>query len=102
MPPGHAKLRYREDNVTEPSRVLLAAVVGAVVGAAVGWIYTTASGQRFREEAEPRLDHLRTELTRLRRTVRKASAVASESWDSINELVGDKPRPAWGGTLPQH
>jgi len=41
----------------------------------------------------------RMELTRLRRTVQKATAAANESWDSINELVGERPRPAWGGTL---
>lgn len=88
--------------MNEQSRVLLATLVGAAVGAAVGWIYATDSGRRFREEAEPRLDQFRTELNRLRRTVRKATDVATESWDSINELVGERPRPAWGGTLPQH
>lgn len=86
----------------ERSRVLMSALIGAAAGAFIGWMFSTESGRRFREEAEPRLDQFRTELTRLRRTVQKATAVAGESWESINELVSERPRP-WGtGSLPPH
>lgn len=86
--------------MNEQSRVLLSALIGAAAGATLGWMYTTESGRRFRLEAEPRLDQFRNELVRLRRTVRKASAVASESWDSINELVGERSGAGFGSGLP--
>lgn len=87
--------------MNESSRVMLAALIGAAAGATLGWMYSTESGRRFRMDAEPRLDSFRTELMRLRRTVQKATSVASEGWDSINELVGERPRAGWGSSLPQ-
>ncbi len=87
--------------MNEQSRVMLAALIGAAAGATLGWMYSTESGRRFRIEAEPRLDAVRTELIRLRRTVHKATEVASEGWDSITELAGERPRAGWGSSLPQ-
>jgi gas vesicle protein len=77
--------------MSEQSRVLGATLAGAAIGGLVGYLYFTASGRRVREDLEPRLDEFAQEIRRLRGTLAKAQAVASEGWRSLNELIGDRP-----------
>ena len=70
------------------SRVLIATVLGAVIGGVWGWLYMTESGRRVRDQIEPRIDDFMTELTRMRGTVEKARAAANESWRSLSEMAG--------------
>jgi len=79
--------------MNDQSRVLVATLAGAAIGAAVGYLYLTAGGRRLRDELEPRLDEVGREIRRLRRTVTKAQEVASEGWRSLNELIGERERP---------
>jgi hypothetical protein len=77
--------------VDERSRVLMATVLGAVVGGAWGWLYMTESGRRVRDQIEPRLDDFVNELTRVRGTVEKARSAADQGWRSLNEMAGSAP-----------
>ena len=72
----------------ERSRVLMATVLGAVVGGVWGWLYMTESGRRVRDQIEPKLDDFMNELTRMRGTVDKARTAANEGWRSLNEVAG--------------
>ena len=76
----------------ERSRVVMAAVFGAVVGGLWGWLYMTESGRRLRDQIEPKLDDFMTELTRMRGTVEKARTAANEGWRSLNEVAGAPTR----------
>jgi gas vesicle protein len=76
--------------MNDPSRVLVASLAGAVVGAVVGFLYFTDGGRRLRDELEPRLDDVAKEIRRLRSTVTKAQAVANEGRRSLNELIGER------------
>ncbi len=78
--------------MNDQSRVVVASLAGAVVGAVVGFLYFTDGGRRLRDELEPRLDEVGQEIRKLRSTVTKAQAVASEGWRSLNELIGDRPQ----------
>lgn len=78
--------------MNERSRVFAASLVGAALGGLVGYLYFTASGRRMREQLEPRLDDFAHEIRRLRATVNKAQAVATEGWRSLNELIGERPQ----------
>ena len=78
----------RRLSVDERTQVLLTALVGALVGAAAGYLYFTEGGRRLRSQLEPRIDAAAKEVGRLRETVTKAQAVASEGWRSINEIRG--------------
>lgn len=80
------------------SRVLLAAVVGAAVGAAWGYLYLTAAGVRLRAQMEPKLDDFMVELRRMRGTIEKARAAADEGWRSLGDLTGSQGRGGarWG------
>lgn len=72
----------------ERSRVLVATCVGAVAGGVWGWLYMTENGRRIRDQIEPKLDDLVNEIGRVRGTVEKARAAASEGMRSLNEVTG--------------
>ena len=76
----------------ERSRVLMATVLGAVVGAVGGWLYMTDNGRRVRDQIEPKLDDFVNELTRMRGTVEKARSAANEGWRSLNDMAGGQSR----------
>ena len=72
----------------ERSRVLMATMMGAVVGGVWGWLYMTENGRRVRNQIEPKLDDFLNELTRVRGTVEKARTAANEGWRSLNDMAG--------------
>lgn len=72
----------------ERSRVLVATCVGAVAGGVWGWLYMTDNGRRIRDQIEPKLDDLVNEIGRVRGTVEKARAAASEGMRSLNDVTG--------------
>jgi hypothetical protein len=75
--------------VDERSRVLAAAVLGAVAGGVWGWLYMTENGRRVRDQIEPKLDDFMNEMGRLRGTVEKARTAATEGLRSLNEVTGN-------------
>jgi hypothetical protein len=74
--------------VDDRSRVLMATLMGAVIGGVWGWLYLTEGGRRVRDQIEPRLDDFMKELARVRGTVEKARTAADEGWRSLNEIAG--------------
>jgi hypothetical protein len=74
--------------VDERSRVLLATLMGAVLGGVWGWLYLTEGGRRIRDQIEPKLDDFISEVTRVRGTVDKARTAANEGWRSLSEMTG--------------
>lgn len=73
--------------MAERERVLLAALAGAAIGAAAGFLMLTSRGKIVREQFEPRLDEFLRNLERLKSSVHKARNVAEESWRSIQEIL---------------
>jgi hypothetical protein len=84
----HGTRVNKEADVDERSRVLMATVMGAVIGGVWGWLYLTESGRRMRDQIEPKLDDFINEIGRVRGTVEKARTAANEGWRSLNELTG--------------
>jgi len=80
--------------VNERSRVLMATLLGAVIGGVWGWLYMTENGRRVRDSIEPKLDDFIGELTRVRGTVEKARTAANEGWRSLHEMTGG-PQGRW-------
>jgi hypothetical protein len=78
--------------VDERSRILMAALLGAVAGGMFGWLYMTENGRRVREQIEPKLDDFMNELARVRGTVEKARTAANEGWRSLNDVAGGQTR----------
>ena len=82
----------KEADVDERSKVLMATLIGAVVGGVYGWLYMTEHGRRVRDQIEPKLDDFMSELTRMRGTVEKARTAANEGWRSLNEVTGGQSK----------
>jgi len=78
--------------VDERSKVLTAAMLGAVAGGLYGWLYMTEKGRHVRNQIQPKLDDFVKELTKVRGTVEKARSAASEGWRSLNEVTGGQTR----------
>ena len=83
--------------MNEQSKVVVTTIAGAAIGALVGYLYLTTGGRRLRDQLEPRIDDFSHEIRKLRATVTKAQAVASEGWRSLNELIGDRGQRRQGG-----
>lgn len=81
--------------VDERSQVAVASLVGAGVGALLGYLYLTDSGRRVRDQIEPWFDDLIGEIRRWRNAVEKAREASNEAWRSLDELTGETvPRSA--------
>jgi len=78
--------------MSDQARIVAATLAGAAIGGLIGYLYLTPGGRRMRDQFEPRLDDFVQEIRKLRATVTKAQAVASEGWRSLNELIGEQPR----------
>lgn len=78
-----------EANVRDNSRALAATLVGAVVGAAAGYLFFTEHGRWLRRQFDPALDDFQRELGHFRGTVNKAAGVASDGWRLLNEALGE-------------
>ena len=73
-------------------------VVGAGIGLALGYLYLTEEGKRFRDRLGPWLDQSIDEIRRLRETAVKARRAWDEGRDSLNVVrhLGAGPQgDAW-------
>jgi hypothetical protein len=73
--------------VDDRSRVLLSAVLGALVGGVAGYLYLTEDGRGLRIRLEPGLDDVAKEMRRLRQAVDKARVAAEEGWRTLEEVT---------------
>lgn len=72
--------------MNEQSRVMASAIVGALVGAAVGYLFFTERGRVMRDRMEPSMDELRREFGRFQRTLEKVGEMASEGLRVVQEF----------------
>jgi len=79
--------------VTEKARACAASMVGAVIGAAAGYLFFTERGRALRRQLETTLETLAPELGHFGGTVNRTAGVASEGWKLLNEALGDRARP---------
>jgi gas vesicle protein len=63
------------------------ALVGALVGAATGYLFFTQRGQQMRDRIEPAIDNLTREFARFQKTIEKVSDIANEGLRVMNEIT---------------
>ena len=63
-----------------------------MVGGALGFLYLTEQGRKFRLEIEPRIDDFLKDINRMQGTVHKAREAAGESWASLQQIANDVSR----------
>ncbi len=71
----------------ERTQVLIATLLGAVVGGVVGTLYFTERGRDVRDQLEPLLDNIIAELQRTQQTVDKAREVTTEGRRTLDDLL---------------
>ena len=64
--------------MSEQSRVMASAVVGALIGAAAGYLFFTERGRTLRDRLEPAMDDFRHEFGRFQRTFEQVGEMAFE------------------------
>ena len=72
--------------MSEHSRVTTAAVVGAICGAAVGYLFFTDQGRGIRDRLEPAIEDLRREFTKFQATIEKVGALANDGMRVMEEF----------------
>jgi gas vesicle protein len=88
-----------EEERVDNSRAIAATIIGAVLGAAAGYLFFTEQGRRVRRQIEPTLDDIARELISFRATMQKAAGVANEGWKLLNDVLNESsPRPHYPGT----
>jgi hypothetical protein len=65
--------------VSDRASVVLGALAGAIVGGCVGYLWFTPEGRRLREDLEPQLAGLATEIERARAMLQDARGDADPS-----------------------
>jgi len=79
----------QEAGVSDDSRAIAAAILGAIGGAFVGYLLFTDRGRALRRELETAIDGTTAEFNSLRSSVQKTADLASEAWKLLNDTVGD-------------
>jgi hypothetical protein len=75
---------------------MVSAIAGALVGAAVGYLFFTGHGRGLRERMEPAVDDLRREFSRFQRTLMKVGDMASEGMRVVDEFQQARNRTQFG------
>ena len=71
----------------DDSRVMVAgAMVGALIGAAAGYLFFTEAGKRARDRIEPAVDDLRREFARFEKTIEKVGQMANDGLRVVSEF----------------
>lgn len=82
--------------MSEQSRVMASAIAGALIGAAVGFLFFTDRGRGYRERLEPAMDDLRKEFDKFQRTMEKVGEMATEGvrlMENFNNGRGESKIP---------
>ena len=72
--------------MSEQSRVMAGAMVGALVGAAASYLFFTDRGQLLRDRLEPAVDDIKREFARFQKTIEKVGELANDGLRVMNEF----------------
>lgn len=67
-------------------QVTICAVCGAVLGAAVGYLFYTPGGRALRERIEPAVDDFKRDFQRFQKTIEKVGDLANDGLRVVNEF----------------
>ena len=88
--------------VSEQSRVMSGTMVGALVGAAVAYLFFTERGRDLRERIEPAVDEMKREFTRFQKTIEKVGEMANDGMRVMNEFNAARAQSSYLGDRASH
>ena len=75
--------------MTDRERTMAAAVLGAVIGGGVGYLFLTQRGWGLRRRVGPALEALARELSECRGALTGAFSVAGQGWRILRDAMND-------------
>ena len=79
----------------ERSQVLVATMLGAVVGGVFGCLYLTERGRHVRDRIEPVFDRVIDELQQTRTTLEKAREAVEEGRRTVDDVLHPRSESSW-------
>ena len=88
--------------MSEQSRVMAGALVGAMAGAVAAYLFFTEGGRGIRDRIEPTVDDLRREFDRFQGTIAKLGDMANEGMRVVNEFQSARAQGSFGQARTSH
>src|SRR5688572_31808232 len=88
--------------VSEQSRLMTGAMIGALAGVAASYLFFTERGRSLRERMEPAVEDLRREFSRFQKTAEKLGVMANEGMRVVNEFNAARAQPHFGSERTSH
>ena len=82
--------------------VTAGALIGAVVGAAAGYLFFTERGRGLRDRIEPALEDLQREFSRFQGTIQQVGKMASEGARVVQEFSAARGQSQFPGSGTSH
>jgi gas vesicle protein len=78
--------------VTDRTKIMVAALAGALGGAVAGYLLLTKDGEELRAQVVPGLEDVIGRLQDLQASVQHARGVADQSWSALRDITRDTGR----------
>ena len=88
--------------MSEQYRICAGATLGALVGAAVAYLFFTDDGRVVRDRIEPAIDEAMAEFQKFRGTIEKIGSMANEGIRALNEFQMARAQPPYPDTGMSH
>ena len=82
--------------------VTAGAVIGALVGAAAGYLFFTERGRVLRDQMEPAVDDLKREFARFQGTIEQVGRMANEGVRVFQEFTAARAQSQFPGSGTSH
>lgn len=83
--------------MSEQSRVMAGAMVGALMGAVGAYLFLTERGRDLREQLEPALDDMKRELSRFQETIEMVGVMAIDGVGVVHEFKAARSKAKFAG-----
>ena len=88
--------------MSEQSRLMTGAMIGALAGVAASYLFFTERGRVLRDRMEPAVDDIRREFGRFQKTVEKVGMMANEGIRVVSEFNAARAQPHFGSDRTSH
>ena len=82
--------------------VTAGALIGAVVGAAAGYLFFTSRGRTLRDRIEPAIEDLQREFKRFQGTIEQVGRMAGEGARVVQEFSSARAQAQFPGNGTSH